>query len=120
MTEAKSRQEALILEEIDDLSKYLEGIPETVRARGIFEAYYDRLDELQEELVQSIMSSPSFRIDKTAFSVTSLFDEPDDKIYWLSRTPQERLRNLEFLRCISYGKNIAARLQRVFATASQA
>ena len=101
MSETKSRQETLILEEINDLSKYLEGIPEALRAKGIFEAYYDRLETLQEELVQNIMSSPSFQINKTAFSVTSLFDEPDDKIYWLSRTPQERLRNLEFFRCIS-------------------
>lgn len=118
MTEAKSRREALILEEIEDLSKYLEGIPEALRVRGIFEAYYDRLDALHEELIQSILSPPSLEINKTVLSVASLFDEPDDKTYWLSRVSRERLRHLEILRCISYGKSIAARFQRVLEFAS--
>jgi hypothetical protein len=33
----------------------------------------------------------SLRIDKTAFAVASLFDESDDKEYWLSKTPYEHL-----------------------------
>ena len=33
--------------------------------------------------------------DKTAFSVASLFDEPDEKAYWLSKTPDERLQAME-------------------------
>lgn len=56
----------------------------------------------------------SARLDKTAFSVGSLDDEPDDRAYWLSRTPAERLRALELLRRLNYGHERAtARLQRV-------
>ena len=56
------------------------------------------------------------RMDKTAFTVTSLFDESDEKAYWLSKTPQERLEALEIMRQIVYGYDPATtRLQRVFA-----
>jgi len=54
-------------------------------------------------------------MDKTSFSVVSLADEPDEKNYWLSRTPQERLQTVELLRQLNYGYDPAtARLQRVF------
>jgi hypothetical protein len=54
------------------------------------------------------------KMDKTSFTVSSLFDESDEKAYWLSRTPQERLQHLEILRQINYGYTTAERLQRVF------
>ena len=55
-----------------------------------------------------------FKMDKTAFSVASLFDEPDEKAYWLSKTPHERLEALELMRQVIYGYNASsARLQRV-------
>ena len=54
-------------------------------------------------------------MDKTAFSVVSLNDEPDEKDYWLSKTPQERVQTIELLRQLNYGYDPAtARLQRVF------
>ena len=39
------------------------------------------------------------RLDKTAFSVFSSFEEADqaDEEYWLSKTPQERLAYTELL-----------------------
>ena len=37
------------------------------------------------------------RIDRSKLSVTSLFDTSDDKEYWLSKTPQERLAVLELI-----------------------
>ena len=43
------------------------------------------------------------RLDKTAFSVGSLLDEPDEKTYWLSRTPHERLHAVELMRQVIYG-----------------
>jgi hypothetical protein len=45
------------------------------------------------------------RIDRTAFSVVSSFEEADaeDDAYWRSRTPAERLAHLELLRRINYG-----------------
>jgi hypothetical protein len=56
----------------------------------------------------------SFKIDKTAFLVKSLFDESDDRAYWMSKTPDERIEAIELMRQINYGYNpITARLQRV-------
>jgi hypothetical protein len=56
---------------------------------------------------------PSSKMDKSAFSVKRTFDESDDKAYWLSRTPYERLYYMETLRRINYGDKATARLQRV-------
>ena len=55
-----------------------------------------------------------YRIDKSAFSVSKLDDEPDERAYWWSKTPEERLRAAEFLRRNLYGYDPATlRLQRV-------
>lgn len=55
-----------------------------------------------------------YKMDKTAFSVASLYDESDEKQYWLSKTPHERLLAVEFLRQIAYGYDPSSeRLQRV-------
>ena len=43
------------------------------------------------------------RIDKGAFSVGSLGDEADEKRYWLSMTPDDRLAAIEIMRQIVYG-----------------
>ena len=57
-------------------------------------------------------------MDKTAFSVTTLFEKSGDKEYWLSKTPQERLEALELMRQINYGYDpTTARLQRVLEIA---
>jgi hypothetical protein len=57
----------------------------------------------------------SSRMDKTAFSVMSFAEAAeDDRTYWRSRTPEERLTALELLRQIHYGYDPATtRLQRV-------
>ncbi len=56
----------------------------------------------------------SSKMDKTALSVASLTDEPDDLAFWLSKTPQERLAAVEFLRTVNYGYDPTTdRLQRV-------
>ena len=61
------------------------------------------------------------KMDKTAFSVASSFEEADkqDKEYWLSRTPYVRLQHMELLRRINYGPNATARLQRVLEIAER-
>ena len=60
----------------------------------------------------------SVRIDKIAFSVTSLSDELDEKDYWLSKTPCERLEAIELMRQIIYGYSPSTtRLQRVLTVA---
>jgi hypothetical protein len=62
------------------------------------------------------MSKPEqeIKIDKSAFSITSLTDETEDRAYWLSKTPEERLKAIEINRQIIYG-NIytSSRFQRV-------
>ena len=60
------------------------------------------------------------RLDKTAFSVVGLYDEPDDKEFWLSKTPLERWQMMEFLRQMNYGYDPdTTRLQRVFTVAQR-
>jgi hypothetical protein len=62
------------------------------------------------------------KVDRTAFTVVSVpsttlrtgFDQSDDKSYWLSKTPYERLQAVELMRQIIYGYDPSAtRLQRV-------
>lgn len=53
------------------------------------------------------------RLDKTKLSVSDSFDNSDEKEYWLSRTPEERLAYMQKLRRINYGAKVGERLQRV-------
>jgi hypothetical protein len=55
----------------------------------------------------------NLKVDRSSMSVASLTDESDDKAYWLSRTPYERLKQVEILRRINYGHRATTRLQRV-------
>jgi hypothetical protein len=62
------------------------------------------------------MSEPDpleLRVDRTAISVAHDFDDSDERAYWHSRTPAERLRHAEILRRINYGNQSTGRLQRV-------
>jgi hypothetical protein len=54
------------------------------------------------------------KVPRDAFTVTSAFEQSDEKSYWLSRTPYERLEAVELMRQIIYGYDPSAiRLQRV-------
>lgn len=58
-------------------------------------------------------------LDRSAFSVSS-FDEAEkeDRAYWLSLTPEERLNALEKMRQINYDYDPASdRIQRVIEIA---
>jgi hypothetical protein len=59
------------------------------------------------------------KVDRAAFGVGSLYDESDEKTYWHSRTPHERLEHLELLRRINYGSQVTERLQRVLEIAER-
>ena len=61
----------------------------------------------------------SSKMDKTAFSVMSVAEAAEeDRTYWLSKTPEERLAALELMRQIHSGYDPATeRLQRVFTIA---
>lgn len=60
---------------------------------------------------------PSYRLDRSAFSVTSVGAQDDDGAYWSDKTPLERLLALEYLRRMAYGNAASARLQRVLSVA---
>jgi hypothetical protein len=63
-------------------------------------------------------SVDALKVDRAAFSVASLSEETDEKAYWLSKTPYERLQALEWMRQVIYGYNPATtRLQRVLTIA---
>jgi len=55
------------------------------------------------------------KLDKTAFSVSTLKqNDKDEKAYWLSKTPCERLNALETMRQIIYGYDPATtRIEKV-------
>jgi len=55
------------------------------------------------------------KLQRTTFTVASVSDQSDEKSYWLSKTPYERLEAVEVMRQIIYGYDPSAtRLQRVF------
>ena len=60
-------------------------------------------------------------IDRSAFSVIAVGEQDEeDRKYWLSKTPQERLEGVEIIRRILYGYDPATvRLQRVLEVAKQ-
>ena len=56
----------------------------------------------------------SVKIDRKALSVGSVREPSDEKAYWLSKTPQERLQAAELMRQIVYGHDPSTtRLQKV-------
>jgi hypothetical protein len=56
----------------------------------------------------------SMKLDRTAFSISSLEEPSDENAYWLSKTPLERLEALEIMRQIVYGYDPSTtRLQRI-------
>ncbi len=60
----------------------------------------------------------SARLDRTAFEITSLDDDSNERDYWRSRTPQDRMAALELTRQIIYGYDPATtRLQRILEVA---
>jgi hypothetical protein len=62
----------------------------------------------------------SSRMDKRVFSVKPLEAHADEKAYWASKSPQERLEALEFMRQVMYGYDpTTARLQRVLTVDQQ-
>jgi len=60
-------------------------------------------------------------LNKKVFSIGSVYDESDEKRYWLERTPEERLAALELNRKLVYGYDPStARLQRDLEVIDQA
>ena len=64
------------------------------------------------------MNKDLFKLDKNSFSIISLMENENDVGYWLSKTPEERILAIEFLRQLIFGYDPSTeRLQRVFETA---
>jgi hypothetical protein len=60
----------------------------------------------------------SVKVDRKAFSIGSVLEPSDEKAYWRSKTPQERLQAAELMRQIVYGYDpVVTRLQRVLEIA---
>ena len=49
------------------------------------------------------MNEDLFKLDKNSFSIISLMDYENDVGYWLSKTPEERILAIEFLRQLIFG-----------------
>ncbi len=63
-------------------------------------------------------SVDSWKMDKASFSVIAISDVSEDKQYWVSRQPAERLAAMEFMRALNYGYDAATtRLQRILTVA---
>jgi hypothetical protein len=61
------------------------------------------------------MKEEIFQLDRNAFSVTTLHEQDNDVEYWKTKTPEERMLAVEFLRQLTYNYDPATeRLQRVF------
>ena len=65
------------------------------------------------------MANAQPRLDRSAFSITSFVEaEEQDRTYWFSLTPQDRLAALEQMRQINYAYDPASdRIQRTVEVA---
>ena len=64
------------------------------------------------------VSDEPYRLDRSVVTVGDAFSESDEKAFWLSKTPQERLEAVQYLREIAYGHDAATgRLQRILEIA---
>ena len=68
-----------------------------------------------------MLTIKNIKMEKSAFKVYSSFAEAeaDERAYWHSCTPEERLRHVEFLRRLNYGHRTTERLQRVLEVAGR-
>jgi len=58
------------------------------------------------------------RLNKKMVKVTSLNDIEEEKRYWMSKSPLERIEAIEINRRMIYGQGrVTSRLQRFFETA---
>lgn len=67
------------------------------------------------DLFADLPDHPMFRFDRSHIEIVDSFEDGEriDREYWLSRTPEERLLYMEYLRRLNYGRAATARLQRV-------
>lgn len=60
------------------------------------------------------------QIDRSVLKIGNIKDESDEKVYWLSKSPHERIHAIEIMRTIIYGEHATSqRLQRFFEIAER-
>ena len=58
------------------------------------------------------------RLDKTVLTVAPIDEVDEERAYWHSQKPSQRLQAIELLRTLNYGESaVSGRLQRVLETA---
>ena len=58
------------------------------------------------------------RLDKTVLTVAPIDEVDEERSYWHSQRPSQRLQAIELLRELNYGESaVSGRLQRVLETA---
>lgn len=62
-------------------------------------------------------SDPFTKLDKSALAVRGGFEDPDEAAFWLSQPSGSRMRHMERLRRMNYGRRSSLRLQRVLEIA---
>lgn len=56
----------------------------------------------------------NFHLDRSIITISSLHEPSDEKEYWATKTPEERMAAIEIMRQIVYGYDPSTtRLQRV-------
>jgi hypothetical protein len=63
------------------------------------------------------MMDDASSLDRSAFSVTTLSDQSNNRAYWQSQSPAQRLAAVEQLRQLNDDDDPTERLQRVLETA---
>jgi hypothetical protein len=58
------------------------------------------------------------RVDRTAFSVSSLSAPANDLAYWLAQPPEARLAAMALMRWINFGDAANARIEKFFEVVS--
>jgi hypothetical protein len=91
----------------------------TVKMKQVRKSYVYRCVFFWYSYLMGKFDFPKLRRD--VFTVASVFDRTQDKSYWFSKSPYERLEAVELMRQIIYGYNPSTtRLQRVFEAAERA
>ena len=87
--------------------------PKEARAPGAFFVPAGSNDGPEPTRIDAMIKT-EFKFDKSAFSISTLGEKPNDRAYWLSRPPQERFAAMELMRQINYDYDpVTDRIQRV-------
>src|SRR5207248_5296265 len=90
--------------------EYLAHLPRRTE-RGVVQAPIWQTDPMEPVDPKDLL------LDRSAFSVADLDDEDPGIEFWANASPENRLRHMELLRRINYGRRASARLQRVLSVA---